>query len=105
MELVEELLCMHLKDVTSGSNNYQTLSLYRLSVPMFCILSAGTMHAAYSEAIDAPKIPKVSWDDVGGLSDLKEEIMRTVMLPLRHPELLAMGLKRSGRPLCLYSPH
>lgn len=33
-----------------------------------------TMHEAYSEAIDAPKIPKVSWEDIGGLSDLKEEI-------------------------------
>lgn len=95
MELVEELLYTHKKDDMSSSNSYQTLSLYRLS--------AGTMHAAYSEAIDAPKIPKVSWNDVGGLSDLKEEIMRTVMLPLRHPELLAVGLKRSGRPLCLHS--
>lgn len=70
---------------------------------VFCILPTDTMHAAYSEAIDAPKIPKVSWNDVGGLSDLKEEIMRTIMLPLQHPGLLATGLKRSGRPLCLYS--
>ncbi|XP_021931499.1 peroxisome assembly factor 2 isoform X4 [Zootermopsis nevadensis] len=61
-----------------------------------------TMHAAYSEAIDAPKIPKVSWDDVGGLSDVKKEIMRTIMLPLQHPELLAAGLQRSG--ILLYGP-
>lgn len=66
-------------------------------------LYADTMHEAYSEAIDAPKIPKVSWEDVGGLSDLKEEIMRTVTLPLQHPELLASGLRRSGKPLHLYS--
>ncbi|PNF15634.1 hypothetical protein B7P43_G15602 [Cryptotermes secundus] len=60
------------------------------------------MHAAYSEAIDAPKIPKVSWNDVGGLSDLKEEIMQTIMLPLQHPGLLATGLKRSG--ILLFGP-
>jgi peroxin-6 len=71
---------------------------------MFCILYADTMHAAYSQVIDAPKIPKVSWNDVGGLSDLKEEIMRTIMLPLQHPELMAAGLKRSGKPLYVYSP-
>lgn len=63
---------------------------------MFCILFAETMHAAYCEVTDAPKIPKVSWNDVGGLSDVKEEIMRTIMLPLQHPELLAAGLQRSG---------
>jgi peroxin-6 len=65
---------------------------------MFSILCADTMHEAYSEAIDAPKIPKVSWEDVGGLSDLKEEIIRTVTLPLQHPEVLAAGLRRSGKP-------
>jgi peroxin-6 len=67
---------------------------------MFYILYADTMHTAYSEAIDAPKIPKVSWNDVGGLSDVKEEIMRTIMLPLQHPELLEAGLQRSGMSLC-----
>jgi peroxin-6 len=69
---------------------------------MFYILYADTMHTAYSEAIDAPKIPKVSWNDVGGLSDIKEEIMQTIMLPLQHPELLEAGLQRSGMSLCLY---
>ena len=54
------------------------------------------MQTAYSVAIDAPKIPKVSWDDIGGLLDLKKEIIRTVMLPLQRPELLAAGLRRSG---------
>ncbi|KAJ9588364.1 hypothetical protein L9F63_018290 [Diploptera punctata] len=60
------------------------------------------MQATYSVAIDAPKIPKVSWDDIGGLLDLKREITRTVMLPLQRPELLAAGLRRSG--ILLYGP-
>ncbi|GLH07457.1 Transitional endoplasmic reticulum ATPase TER94 [Gryllus bimaculatus] len=61
-----------------------------------------TMHAAYADAIGAPRIPTVSWKDVGGLSALKEEILRTINMPLRHPELTASGLRRSG--LLLYGP-
>ncbi|XP_047107036.1 peroxisome assembly factor 2 isoform X2 [Schistocerca piceifrons] len=53
------------------------------------------MHSTYADVIGAPKIPAVSWDDIGGLSKLKEEIFRTVMMPLKHPELVASGLRRS----------
>ena len=42
------------------------------------------------------QIPNVSWADVGGLANVKQEILDTVQLPLQHPELLAAGLRRSG---------
>ncbi|KAJ7849118.1 AAA-domain-containing protein [Mycena olivaceomarginata] len=59
--------------------------------------------AAYSESIGAPKIPNVSWDDVGGLAAVKSDILDTIQLPLEHPELFADGLKkRSG--ILLYGP-
>lgn len=52
---------------------------------------------SYSESIGAPKIPNVSWDDVGGLGTVKSNILDTIQLPLEHPELFADGLKkRSG---------
>ncbi|KAJ7081533.1 P-loop containing nucleoside triphosphate hydrolase protein [Mycena crocata] len=58
---------------------------------------------AYSESIGAPKIPNVSWDDVGGLATVKSDILDTIQLPLEHPELFADGLKkRSG--ILLYGP-
>ncbi|KAJ1488930.1 P-loop containing nucleoside triphosphate hydrolase protein, partial [Baffinella frigidus] len=48
-------------------------------------------------------VPNVSWDDVGGLEDVKREILDTVELPLKHPELFESGLKqRSG--VLLYGP-
>ncbi|KAL7418332.1 peroxisomal assembly protein [Cryptotrichosporon argae] len=51
----------------------------------------------------APRIPKVRWDDVGGLESVKQDILDTVQLPLEHPELFAKGLrKRSG--ILLYGP-
>lgn len=55
------------------------------------------MQTSYSNSLGAPKVPKVLWSDVGGLQDLKHEIMRTINLPLQHPQLLkTIGLKRSG---------
>ena len=51
----------------------------------------------FSDSIGAPKIPNVGWDDVGGLVDVKNDILDTIQLPLEHPELFAKGMKkRSG---------
>ncbi|KAI7880077.1 AAA-domain-containing protein [Lichtheimia hyalospora FSU 10163] len=59
--------------------------------------------ASYSDSIGAPKIPNVTWDDVGGLAHVKDDILDTVQLPLEHPELFGAGLKkRSG--ILLYGP-
>jgi len=57
----------------------------------------------FSDSIGAPKIPNVQWDDVGGLADVKKDILDTIQLPLEHPELFAKGMKkRSG--ILLYGP-
>ncbi|XP_064503866.1 peroxisome biogenesis factor 6 isoform X4 [Pseudopipra pipra] len=60
------------------------------------------LHDTHSQAVGAPKIPSVSWQDVGGLQEVKKEILDTIQLPLEHPELLSLGLCRSG--LLLYGP-
>ncbi|KAF4123062.1 peroxin-6 [Geosmithia morbida] len=66
----------------------------------------GAVEAArknFSDAIGAPKIPNVSWDDVGGLSNVKDAISETIQLPLERPELFARGMKkRSG--ILFYGP-
>ncbi|KAI9034131.1 P-loop containing nucleoside triphosphate hydrolase protein [Hyaloraphidium curvatum] len=57
----------------------------------------------HADSIGAPKIPTVTWDDVGGLASVKSQIMDTIQLPLEHPELFAGGMKkRSG--ILLYGP-
>ncbi|KII88818.1 hypothetical protein PLICRDRAFT_42057 [Plicaturopsis crispa FD-325 SS-3] len=66
-------------------------------------VALGKARTSYSESIGAPKIPNVSWDDVGGLAHVKSDILDTIQLPLEHPELFADGLKkRSG--ILLYGP-
>lgn len=55
------------------------------------------MQSAYSDAIGAPKIPSVTWEDVGGLVPLKNEIIRSLK-----SSQFSTGLYRSG--LLLYGP-
>ncbi|XP_059191395.1 peroxisomal ATPase PEX6 [Centropristis striata] len=61
-----------------------------------------TLQDAQSTAIGAPKIPDVRWEDVGGLQQVKKDILDTVQLPLQRPELLSLGLNRTG--VLLYGP-
>ncbi|XP_054635662.1 peroxisomal ATPase PEX6 isoform X5 [Dunckerocampus dactyliophorus] len=67
------------------------------------ILSAlHTLQDVQSEAVGAPKIPNVRWEDVGGLQQVKKDILDTVQLPLQRPELLSLNLNRTG--ILLYGP-
>ncbi|XP_029706469.1 peroxisome assembly factor 2 isoform X3 [Takifugu rubripes] len=61
-----------------------------------------TLQDVQATAFGAPKIPDVRWEDVGGLQQVKKEILDTVQLPLQHPELLVLGLNRTG--ILLYGP-
>lgn len=57
----------------------------------------------FSDSIGAPKIPNVTWDDIGGMEMVKGEIMDTIDMPLKHPELFSSGMKkRSG--ILFYGP-
>lgn len=61
-----------------------------------------TLQDAQAQTVGAPKIPCVRWQDVGGLAQVKSQILDTVSLPLARPELLTLGLERTG--LLLYGP-
>ena len=57
----------------------------------------------FSDSIGTPKIPTVKWEDVGGLTHVKEAVVETIQLPLEHPELFVKGMKkRSG--ILFYGP-
>lgn len=57
----------------------------------------------FADAIGAPKIPNVTWNDVGGLAHVRAAVAETIELPLARPELFASGLKkRSG--ILFYGP-
>lgn len=48
--------------------------------------------------------PKIAFDDVGGMKDLKEEIRVKIIYPLEHPEVYAAYGKTIGGGIMLYGP-
>lgn len=57
----------------------------------------------FSDSIGTPEIPRIKWDDIGGLADLKSEIQNSIGLPLKYSHLIMnKNLKRSG--ILLFGP-
>jgi SpoVK/Ycf46/Vps4 family AAA+-type ATPase len=48
-------------------------------------------------------LPNVKWSDVGGLENVKKEVMEAIELPLKFPHLFANGVKKRAGIL-LYGP-
>ena len=72
-------------------------------MPVDFATAISAARSTFSDAIGAPKIPSVTWQDVGGLASQKDAIIETISLPLTHPELFANGVrKRSG--ILFYGP-
>ncbi|KAG6455481.1 hypothetical protein O3G_MSEX009205 [Manduca sexta] len=62
-----------------------------------------SIRSLQSQHLDAPKIPKVYWEDIGGLEKLKKELLKTIEFPIKYPHLFKnSSLKRSG--ILLYGP-
>jgi peroxin-6 len=89
------------QDVCSGEIACRTRSLSTVAVRANQVaLSLLKARTTFAQNIGAPKIPAVTWEDIGGLSRVKNEILDTIQLPLEHPELFSEGLKkRSGTPI------
>ncbi|KAF1773947.1 P-loop containing nucleoside triphosphate hydrolase [Phytophthora cactorum] len=75
-------------------------------LPLKCSVSAKDMEEsaqnqqaqASSANIGNASIPNVKWTDVGGLEDVKDEILDVVQLPIKHPELFASGVRQRSGP-------
>ena len=50
------------------------------------------------------EIPKVTWDDVGGLEDIKQQLREAVEWPLTKPEVFKRMGVRAPRGILLYGP-
>ncbi|MFX0049254.1 MAG: CDC48 family AAA ATPase, partial [Candidatus Hermodarchaeota archaeon] len=50
------------------------------------------------------EIPEVSWDDIGGLEDIKRELVESVEWPLKHPKLFNKAGIRPVGGILLFGP-
>ncbi|KAF8334192.1 P-loop containing nucleoside triphosphate hydrolase protein [Cantharellus anzutake] len=105
VDLVQRAQLKSLQRTTSSLESSNPVHLYGslvLTAADFDV-ALNDARSSFSESIGAPKIPNVTWDDVGGLASVKSDILDTIQLPLEYPELFADGLKkRSG--ILLYGP-
>lgn len=62
--------------------------------------SAGSMSPLNSEI----ERPKIKFNDVGGMDELKEEIRLKILYPLKHPEMYAAYGKSIGGGILMYGP-
>jgi ribosome biogenesis ATPase len=46
-----------------------------------------------------PSVPETTWQDVGGLSEVREELRRKMLDPIKEPDLLANYNKTSSGEL------
>lgn len=92
-------------DFASAQIPYEALQ--KLEVRMADFLDA--LHEVEPSAIREVfiEVPEVRWDQVGGLSAVKQQLIEAVEWPLRHPELFAQagvsppkGILLSGPPGC-----
>ncbi|KAJ3342519.1 peroxisomal assembly protein [Entophlyctis luteolus] len=107
--LIARALSITMESVSALSRTDSQL-LQRDAVDAGIVISNKDMEVALSatkksqaDTIGAPSIPNVTWDDVGGLSHVRDSINDTIQLPLERPELFAAGMKkRSG--ILLFGP-
>ncbi|MEK7731674.1 MAG: CDC48 family AAA ATPase, partial [Planctomycetota bacterium] len=50
------------------------------------------------------EVPDVSWEDVGGLEEIKQELIETVQWPLQHAELFKIAATRPAKGILLSGP-
>ncbi|GFE55442.1 cell division cycle 48 protein [Babesia ovis] len=50
------------------------------------------------------QIPETTWDDVGGLEDVKKELIETVQYPVEHPEKFRKFGQASSKGVLFYGP-
>lgn len=81
--------------------NRKTIPCLLRNVDMLNSINEG--REQHGLAIGAPKIPNVAWEDVGGVDLIKSEILESIDMPLKHPELYSTGMKRKSGIL-FYGP-
>jgi len=50
------------------------------------------------------EVPNVKWNDVGGLEDVKKQLMQAVEWPLKYPELFVKSGAKPPKGILLYGP-
>ena len=90
---------MHLIDVDADKIDAEVLDQIEITSEHFRHALSVTNPSALRENV--VEVPNVSWDDIGGLEDVKRELYETVQYPVEHADkFLKFGMRLKSMPKC-----
>ena len=93
---------MHLIDVDAEKIDAEVLDSIEVSNSNFQHALASTSPSALRENV--VEVPNVSWEDVGGLEDVKRELYETVQYPLEHADKFEKFGMQPSKGVLFYGP-
>jgi transitional endoplasmic reticulum ATPase len=106
------LLCQEAALIALRQKMIETGSWSEPTFEMLAEIQVTMAHFLEALRVIAPSIPEaasiefteVNWDDIGGLHDVRAQLLETIVLPLRSPELFARVRARPVRGVLLHGP-
>jgi transitional endoplasmic reticulum ATPase len=89
-------------DFEDGSLPYENLMTLSVSMQDFMDALRGVEPSAIREIF--VEIPKVTWNDVGGLDEIKEKLTEAVVWPLKYKELFEATGTKAPKGILLHGP-
>ena len=93
---------MDLIDIENSSIDAEILNSMAVTQEHFKFALASANPASLRETV--VEVPNVSWDDIGGLSDVKNELKEMVQYPIEHPEKFEKFGMSPSRGVLFYGP-
>ncbi|KAL5230624.1 hypothetical protein ABZP36_029400 [Zizania latifolia] len=92
---------MNVIDVESDSIDMEVLNSMSVCMDHLKHVMEVTKPSALREMV-LVEVPKVSWDDIGGLDDVKRELQEMEQYPVEHPEMFEMFGMSPSRGVLFY---
>jgi len=93
---------MDVIDLESDSIDAEVLDAMSVSMDHFRTALDTSNPSALRETV--VEVPTVTWDDVGGLEDVKRELKETVQYPVEHPEMYQKFGMSPSKGVLFYGP-
>lgn len=93
---------MHLIDVDADTIDAEVLNSIEITNEHLRYAMGVTNPSALRENV--VEVPNVSWDDVGGLEDVKKELYETVQYPIEHSDKFTKFGMQASKGVLFYGP-
>jgi transitional endoplasmic reticulum ATPase len=93
---------MHLIDVDADKIDAEVLDAIEIASEHFTHALGVTNPSALRENV--VEVPNVSWEDVGGLEDVKKELYETIQYPVEHADKFEKFGMQASKGVLFYGP-